>query len=157
MTASPIDLKWMDRALDLAELGRYTVAPNPMVGAVLVRAGRASGEALHRRAGGPHAEAAALARAGSRARGAELYVTLEPCAHFGRTPPCADAIVEAGVSRVIVGSRDPHPLVRGRGLRRLSRAGVKVFSADPSPRRRAAEPHENTSNFADHAPATRFS
>ena len=122
----------MDRALDLAELGRYSVSPNPMVGAVLVRAGRLIGEAFHRRAGGPHAEAAALARAGSRARGADLYVTLEPWAHFGRTPPCADAIVEAGVSRVIVGSRDPHSLARGRGLRRLSRAGVKVLSAHAS-------------------------
>src|SRR5260370_27329171 len=116
MTASPIDLKWMDRALDLAELGRYTVAPNPMVGAVLVRAGRVIGEAFHRRAGGAHAEAAALTRAGSRARGADLYVTLEPCAHFGGAPPCADAIVAAGASRVILGSRAPHPLVRGRGL-----------------------------------------
>lgn len=134
-----IDLKWMDRAFNLAELGRYTVSPNPMVGAVLVRGGRVIGEAFHRRAGGPHAEAAALARAGSRARGADLYVTLEPCAHFGRTPPCADAIVEAGVSRVIVGSRDPHPLVQGRGLNRLSRAGVKVLSADAARRRRAED------------------
>ena len=144
-----IDLKWMDRALDLAELGRYTVSPNPMVGAVLVRAGRVIGEAFHRRAGGPHAEAAALARAGSRARGADLYVTLEPCAHFGRTPPCADAIVEAGVSRVIVGSGDPHPLVRGRGLRRLSRAGVEVLSADAARRRRAEDQNEKFRIWAD--------
>jgi diaminohydroxyphosphoribosylaminopyrimidine deaminase/5-amino-6-(5-phosphoribosylamino)uracil reductase len=144
-----IDLKWMDRALELAELGRYTVSPNPMVGAVLVRAGRVISEASHRRAGGPHAEAAALARAGGRARGADLYVTLEPCAHFGRTPPCADAIVEAGVSRVIVGSRDPHPLVRGRGLRRLSRAGVKVLSADAARRRRAEDQNEKFRIWAD--------
>src|SRR5260370_36210700 len=109
MTASPIDLKWMDRALDLAELGRYTVAPNPMVGAVLVRAGRVIGEAFHRRAGGPHAEAAALARGGSRARGAEPHGTLEPRAHFGRTPPGADAVVGPGRSRVIVRSRCAPP------------------------------------------------
>src|SRR5438105_5560549 len=144
-----LELKWMDRALDLAELGRYTVSPNPMVGAVLVRGDRLIGEAFHRRAGGPHAEAATLARAGNRARGADLYVTLEPCAHFGRTPPCADAIVEAGVSRVIVGSRDPHPLVRGRGLNRLSRAGVEVFSADAARRRRAEEQNEKFRIWAD--------
>ncbi len=144
-----VDLKWMDRALDLAELGRYTVSPNPMVGAVLVRGDRLIGEAFHRRAGGPHAEAATLARAGNRARGADLYVTLEPCAHFGRTPPCADAIVEAGVSRVIVGSRDPHPLVRGRGLNRLSRAGVEVLSADAARRRRAEEQNEKFRIWAD--------
>jgi diaminohydroxyphosphoribosylaminopyrimidine deaminase/5-amino-6-(5-phosphoribosylamino)uracil reductase len=147
--SNSVDLKWMDRALDLAELGRYTVSPNPMVGAVLVRAGRVIGEAFHRRAGGHHAEAAALARAGSRAQGADLYVTLEPCAHFGRTPPCADAIVEAGVSRVIVGSGDPHSLVRGRGLRRLSRAGVEVLSADAARRRRAEEQNERFRTWAD--------
>jgi diaminohydroxyphosphoribosylaminopyrimidine deaminase / 5-amino-6-(5-phosphoribosylamino)uracil reductase len=149
MTSSPVDLKWMDRALDLAELGRYTVSPNPMVGAVLVRGGRVIGEAFHRRAGGAHAEAAALRRAGSRARGADLYVTLEPCAHFGRTPPCADAIVAAGVSRVIVGSRDPHPLVRGRGLDRLSRAGVEMLPADAARRRRAEEQNEKFRIWAD--------
>src|SRR5260370_14786550 len=120
-----------------------------MGGGVVVRAGGWIGQAFHRGAGGPHAEAAALARAGSRARGADLYVTLEPCAHFGRTPPCSDAIVEAGVSRVIVGSRDLHPLVRGRGLRRLSRAGVKVFSADAARRRRAEAQHEKFLNWAD--------
>jgi len=120
-----------------------------MVGAVLVRGGRVIGEAFHRRAGEAHAEAAALARAGSRARGADLYVTLEPCAHFGRTPPCADAIVAAGVSRVIVGSRDPHPLVQGRGLRRLSRAGVEVLSADAARHRRAQEQNEKFRIWAD--------
>src|SRR2546430_17617385 len=103
------DEVFMQRALDLAAKALGRTSPNPMVGAVLVRGGRVIGEGFHRRAGGAHAEAAALLRAGSRARGADLYLTLEPCAHFGRTPPCADAIVAAGVSRVIVGSRDPHP------------------------------------------------
>src|SRR6266568_9022610 len=131
-----VDLKWMDRALDLAELGRYTVSPNPMVGAVLVRAGRLIGEAFHRRAGGPHAEAAALARAGSRAQGADLYVTLEPCAHFGRTPPCSDAIVASGIARVVVAARDPNPLVRGKGLRALAGAGVAIGQAGAGQRRR---------------------
>ena len=116
----------MERALDLAERGRYSVSPNPMVGAVLVRGGRSVGEGWHRRAGGPHAEVAALAQAGARARGATLYVTLEPCAHTGRTPPCADAIAAAGVSRVVAAARDPNPLVRGRGMRALRRAGVVV-------------------------------
>jgi diaminohydroxyphosphoribosylaminopyrimidine deaminase / 5-amino-6-(5-phosphoribosylamino)uracil reductase len=143
----------MDRALDLAERGRYTVSPNPMVGAVLVRRGRVIAEGFHRRAGGAHAEAAALARAGSRARGADLYVTLEPCAHFGRTPPCADAIVAAGISRVIVASRDPNSLVRGRGLTRLSGAGLKVLWADGARRRRAEEQNEKFRIWAgEHRP-----
>jgi len=142
LKSSPIDLKWMDRALDLAERGRYTVSPNPIVGAVLVRNGRRIEEAFHRRAGGPHAEADVLARAGSRARGADLYVTLEPCAHFGRTPPCADAISSSGISRVIVGSRDPNPLVRGRGLARLARAGIEILWADGRRRERAEEQNE---------------
>ena len=132
----------MDRALELAERGRYTVSPNPMVGAVVVRGTTVVGEAFHRRAGGAHAEVVAFAQAGSRARGADLYVTLEPCGHFGRTPPCADAILAAGVSRVIIGSRDPNPLVRGRGRARLSRAGVEVLWADGERRRRAEEQNE---------------
>jgi diaminohydroxyphosphoribosylaminopyrimidine deaminase/5-amino-6-(5-phosphoribosylamino)uracil reductase len=134
---SQIDLAWMDRALDLAERGRYGVSPNPMVGAVVVRGRRTVAEAFHRRAGTPHAEALALSRAGRAARGADLYVTLEPCAHHGRTPPCADAIVAAGVGRVIIASRDPNPLVRGRGLARLARAGIEVLWADASRRWRA--------------------
>src|SRR5215510_430997 len=100
-----IDLEWMARAFELAERGRLTVSPNPMVGAVLVRNGRVVGEGFHRRAGGPHAEIIALRRAGADARGADLYATLEPCAHQGRTPPCANALVAAGVRRVIAALR----------------------------------------------------
>jgi len=137
-----IDLKYMDRAFALAESGRYTVSPNPMVGAVLVNGGRVVGEGFHRRAGGPHAEIHALRRAGARARGADLYVTLEPCAHHGRTPPCADALIKAGVRRVIVAARDPNPLVAGRGLRRLSRAGIRVLGSGRSEQRRAERQNE---------------
>ncbi|MBK1726014.1 riboflavin biosynthesis protein RibD [Halorhodospira neutriphila] len=100
--------------------------PNPRVGCVLVRAGEVVGEAAHQRAGGPHAEAAALAQAGEAARGATAYVTLEPCAHHGRTPPCADALAAAGVARVVAACRDPNPQVAGAGLARLERSGVAV-------------------------------
>ena len=120
----------MDRALELAERGRYGVSPNPMVGAVVVQDGRLAGEGFHRRAGGPHAEVEALAAAGTRARNADLYVSLEPCVHHGRTPPCVEAIREAGIRRVVVAARDPNPLVRGRGLELLSRAGIAVSRAD---------------------------
>src|SRR6266540_7074148 len=117
---------WMERAFELAERGRYTVSPNPMVGAVLVKNGRVVGEGWHRRAGGPHAEILALRRAGLQARNAELHVTLEPCAHHGRTPPCADALAAAGVGRVVAAMEDPDPHVRGGGIARLRAAGVEV-------------------------------
>ena len=117
---------WMDRALRLAERGIGLTSPNPMVGAVLVDGDRVVGEGAHLKAGGPHAEAAALAVAGSAARGATCYVTLEPCSHFGRTPPCADALVRAGVARVVAATRDLYPEVDGRGLARLRDAGVTV-------------------------------
>ncbi len=116
----------MRMALRLAERGRGRTRPNPMVGAVVVRGGRVVGSGWHRAAGAPHAEVAALSRAGVRARGATLYVTLEPCAHHGRTPPCVDAIVHAGIRRCVVATRDPHRIVNGRGLRSLARAGVRV-------------------------------
>ncbi len=132
----------MDRALELAERGRYTVSPNPMVGAVVVKAGRIVGEGFHELAGGPHAEVVALAAAGARARGADLYVTLEPCSHFGRTPPCADALVDSGVARVIVAARDPNPVVAGRGTAALSRGGIEVIEADLGRRRRAERQNE---------------
>ncbi|HKD20010.1 MAG TPA: bifunctional diaminohydroxyphosphoribosylaminopyrimidine deaminase/5-amino-6-(5-phosphoribosylamino)uracil reductase RibD [Thermoanaerobaculia bacterium] len=137
-----IDLAWLERAFELAEKGRYGVAPNPMVGAVLVRGGRVVGEGWHRRAGSPHAEAIALRRAGSSARGADLYLTLEPCVHQGRTPPCAPRIVAAGVRRVVVAASDPNPIVSGRGLRALRRAGVEVVLAPEAWRRRAEEQNE---------------
>jgi diaminohydroxyphosphoribosylaminopyrimidine deaminase/5-amino-6-(5-phosphoribosylamino)uracil reductase len=120
------DRSLMLRALRLAVRGRGRTAPNPIVGAVLVRDGRVVGEGWHRELGAPHAEAEALARAGARARGATLYVTLEPCAHQGRTPPCTEVIIAAGVRRCVVALGDPHRIVNGRGLRRLRAAGVRV-------------------------------
>ena len=119
------DESLMPRALELAERGRYTTAPNPMVGCVIVRDGRILGEGFHERAGEPHAEIVAMRSAGE-VRGATMYVTLEPCAHQGRTPPCVDAIVEAGIARVVIATADPHELVNGRGIERLRAAGIEV-------------------------------
>jgi diaminohydroxyphosphoribosylaminopyrimidine deaminase/5-amino-6-(5-phosphoribosylamino)uracil reductase len=115
---------WIERARELAERGRGRTRPNPVVGAVVVRDGEVVGEGWHERAGGAHAEVAALAAAGWRARGATLYVTLEPCSHHGRTPPCTNAIIAAGVAKVVVGSRDPTP--RRSGIELLREAGVEV-------------------------------
>ena len=117
---------FMRLALREARRGLGRTSPNPAVGAVLVRNGRVVARGHHARAGAPHAEVVAIRRAGARARGADLYTTLEPCNHWGRTPPCSLAIIEAGVRRVFVGSRDPNPLVIGQGLRRLRRARVRV-------------------------------
>lgn len=117
----------MARALALAARGLGTTSPNPPVGAVVVRRGQVVGEGYHRRAGGPHAEVLALRRAGRRARGATLYVTLEPCCHLDkRTPPCVPAIIAGGIARVVVATRDPNPKVRGCGLVALRRAGLRV-------------------------------
>lgn len=116
----------MLRALALAERGLGHTRPNPIVGAVIVRDGRIVAEGWHARLGAAHAEIAALERAGPRARGATMYVTLEPCAHTGRTPPCVDALLAAGIGRCVVAMRDPHRIVDGRGLRKLRRAGVEV-------------------------------
>ncbi len=121
------DFMWMDRALALAARGRFTTAPNPNVGCVLIRDGELVGEGWHQKAGEPHAEVHALRSAGERARGATAYVTLEPCSHYGRTPPCALALVEAGVRRVVVAMMDSNPLVAGRGLEILSSAGIEVL------------------------------
>jgi len=114
------------KALRLAARGRYGVAPNPMVGAVVVRDGEVAGEGYHRRFGGPHAETVALEKAGERARGATVYVTLEPCAHTGNTPPCADALIRAGVARVVACHGDPDPRTAGAGFARLEAAGIEV-------------------------------
>lgn len=122
------DHQYMARALQLAARGIYTTSPNPNVGCVLVAQGQIVGEGYHHRAGGPHAEVHALRMAGEKARGATAYVTLEPCSHFGRTPPCANALIDAGVRRVVAAMVDPNPQVAGRGLRRLAEAGIETAS-----------------------------
>ncbi len=120
------DVRWMRRALSLAARGRGRTSPNPMVGAVVVKRGRVVGEGYHRRVGGPHAEVWALREAGAAAKGATLYVSLEPCCHHGRTPPCTTAIIEAGLKRVVAACLDPNPEVNGAGVRRLRAAGIEV-------------------------------
>ncbi|MCL6547794.1 MAG: bifunctional diaminohydroxyphosphoribosylaminopyrimidine deaminase/5-amino-6-(5-phosphoribosylamino)uracil reductase RibD [Alicyclobacillus sp.] len=116
----------MRLALQVAKMGKGQTSPNPTVGCVLVRDGEVVGQGAHLKAGGPHAEVHALAMAGERARGATAYVTLEPCSHHGRTPPCADHLIRAGVRRVVAATTDPNPQVSGRGLARLRAAGVEV-------------------------------
>ncbi|WP_275627751.1 bifunctional diaminohydroxyphosphoribosylaminopyrimidine deaminase/5-amino-6-(5-phosphoribosylamino)uracil reductase RibD [Pseudomonas sp. 273] len=123
---STVDQAHMARALELARKGLYSTHPNPRVGCVIVKDGQVIGEGWHVRAGEPHAEVHALRQAGDAARGATAYVTLEPCSHFGRTPPCADALVKAGVARVVAAMQDPNPQVAGQGLRRLAEAGIEV-------------------------------
>ncbi|MFA7667090.1 MAG: bifunctional diaminohydroxyphosphoribosylaminopyrimidine deaminase/5-amino-6-(5-phosphoribosylamino)uracil reductase RibD [Burkholderiaceae bacterium] len=120
------DHQYMSRALELAARGLWTTSPNPRVGCVIVRNQRVVAEAWHRRAGEPHAEVLALAQADGGARGATVYLTLEPCSHHGRTPPCVEALLEARVGRVVVAMEDPNPLVAGRGLARLREAGIDV-------------------------------
>ena len=123
---SELDHLHMSRALELASKGLFSATPNPRVGCVIIKDGDVVGEGWHRRAGEPHAEALALAQAGARARGATVYVTLEPCSHFGRTPPCAKALVEARVGRVIAAMEDPNPQVGGQGFASLRTAGIDV-------------------------------
>lgn len=122
------DHAWMARALRLARKGLYSTHPNPRVGCVIVKDGELIGEGWHVRAGEPHAEVHALRQAGERARGATAYVTLEPCSHYGRTPPCAEALVQAGVGRVVAAMQDPNPQVAGRGLALLRSVGIEVAS-----------------------------
>ena len=121
-----LDEKYLRRCLELASKGLGFVSPNPMVGCVIVRNGRVVSEGFHRRFGGPHAEIEALRKAGRKAKGASLYVNLEPCAHHGKTPPCVDAIVAAGIKTVIACSSDPNPLTSGRGFAALRKAGIRV-------------------------------
>ena len=123
---SVLDAHYMARAIELARKGLYTTHPNPRVGCVIVRDGQVVGEGWHVRAGEPHAEVHALRAAGELARGATAYVTLEPCSHHGRTPPCAEGLVTAGVARVVAAMQDPNPEVAGRGLKRLTDAGIDV-------------------------------
>lgn len=133
---------WMSHALELAEGGRGFVEPNPLVGAVVVRDGAVVGAGRHERFGGPHAEVHALAQAGPSARGATLYVTLEPCCHHGKTPPCTDAIVRAGIARVVAALEDPFPQVAGRGARLLAEAGIPLaFGPGASQARRQNAPY----------------
>ncbi len=126
MTFSADDHRHMARALALAERGLYTTTPNPRVGCVIVKDGQTVGEGWHERAGQPHAEIHALRAAGEAARGATAFVTLEPCSHHGRTPPCANALIDAGVVRVVTAMRDPNPQVAGRGIELLTLAGVQA-------------------------------
>ena len=128
MSFSAVDHGMMALALQLAEHGLWTTSPNPRVGCVLVRDGKIVGEGWHERAGEPHAEVHALRAAGELARGATAYVTLEPCSHHGRTPPCAEALIAAGVARVVVAMSDPNPLVAGQGLAMLRAAGIETAS-----------------------------
>ncbi|MEM7716835.1 MAG: bifunctional diaminohydroxyphosphoribosylaminopyrimidine deaminase/5-amino-6-(5-phosphoribosylamino)uracil reductase RibD [Cyanobacteria bacterium P01_A01_bin.68] len=118
----------MQRCLELARRGLGRTSPNPMVGAVIVKDGQVIGEGFHPRAGEPHAEVFALKAAGENARGATIYVSLEPCNHYGRTPPCSEAIVAAGLAKVVVGMVDPNPLVAGGGIKRLQEAGIEVLT-----------------------------
>ena len=119
---------WMARAIRLTQLGLYTTDPNPRVGCVIVKNGELVAEGWHRKAGEPHAEKIALAAAGKKAEGATVYVTLEPCCHHGRTPPCSDALIAARVGRVFVAMQDPNPLVSGKGLEQLRAAGIDVVT-----------------------------
>ena len=128
MTRTELDARHMARALKLAARGLHTTDPNPRVGCVIAQGEEVVGDGYHRRAGSPHAEVVALAAAGERARGATAYVTLEPCSHHGRTPPCADALIAAGVGRVVYAVGDPNPRVNGGGEARLEAAGIEVTS-----------------------------
>lgn len=117
---------YMERAIHLGELGRITAPPNPWVGCVIVNNGRVVGEGYHQKAGEPHAEVIALRQAGAEAAGATLYTTLEPCCHFGRTPPCVNALIEAKIAHVVVALQDPDSKVAGQGLEALKAAGIDV-------------------------------
>lgn len=127
VAATSTDLLYMQQAIDLAKKGLYSTKPNPAVGCVIVKDGQIVGEGWHQQAGQPHAERIALAQARDGAKGATAYVTLEPCSHFGRTPPCADGLIEAQVARVVVAMQDPNPLVAGQGIERIRNAGIEVL------------------------------
>ena len=123
-----MEIEYMRRALELAKRGIGFVNPNPLVGAVLVKDGQILGEGYHQRYGGPHAEVNAVASATESLEGATAYVTLEPCSHYGKTPPCADLLIQHKVSCVVIGNLDPNPLVAGRGVKRLREAGIQVIT-----------------------------
>jgi diaminohydroxyphosphoribosylaminopyrimidine deaminase/5-amino-6-(5-phosphoribosylamino)uracil reductase len=138
--SSDLDHRFMGRAIQLAKRGRYTSQPNPRVGCVLVKDGEIVAEGFHRRAGEAHAERNALAKAGEVARGATAYITLEPCCHQGRTPPCTDGLIEAGVKRVVAAMTDPNPQVAGEGYARLRQAGIEVLTGVMTPQAEALNP-----------------
>ena len=121
-----MERQWMKRALELAEKGKGWVSPNPLVGAVIVKDGKVIAEGWHAKFGRPHAEAVALAKAGEDAKDATLYVNLEPCSHYGKTPPCADAIIRHELARVVIAMEDPNPIVAGRGIQKIRQAGIVV-------------------------------
>jgi diaminohydroxyphosphoribosylaminopyrimidine deaminase/5-amino-6-(5-phosphoribosylamino)uracil reductase len=127
MTAAQKDERYMKKALQLARKGMGRVSPNPLVGAVLVRSGKAIASGFHRQFGGDHAEIDAIKRAKGRVRNATLYVTLEPCCHWGKTPPCVDTVIEAGIKRVVIATLDPHPQIDGKGAQRLKDHGIEVI------------------------------
>lgn len=120
------DIDFMQRALDLAEKGKGKVAPNPFVGCVIVKDGKILAEGYHKKFGGEHAEVVALKRLGFQARGATMYVTLEPCHHYGKTPPCVDAVIQSGIKRVVIALKDPNPKTNGKSIRKLKKAGIEV-------------------------------
>ena len=120
------DSDYMSTALSLAERGRYTVSPNPMVGCVIVKDGKIVGKGFHLKAGDPHAEILALREAGADANAATAYVSLEPCCHYGKTPPCTDALIKAGIKKVYAACLDPNPLVAGKGIQQLKNANIEV-------------------------------
>lgn len=140
MQTTAQDIEWMTQAIRLAARGLYTTTPNPRVGCVIVKDGQLVGEGAHLKAGEPHAEVHALRQAGALAAGATAYVTLEPCSHFGRTPPCADALVAAGIARVVVAMQDPNPLVSGQGIARLQAHGIAVVAGVCEAQARALNP-----------------
>ena len=131
---------YMARAIKLAERGVYTTSPNPRVGCILVKNARVIGEGWHKKAGEGHAEVNALAACGAESKGATAYLTLEPCSHYGRTPPCCDALISAGVARVVIAMTDPNPLVAGRGIERLQHAGIEVLTGILEAEARALNP-----------------
>lgn len=123
-----MDEKWMRQALALARQGRGSTSPNPLVGAIIVKNQKIIGAGYHQKAGTPHAEIHALKRAGANAVGGTMYVTLEPCCHYGKTPPCTQAIIKAGIKKVVVATVDPNPLVSGQGIKQLQEAGIQVIT-----------------------------
>jgi len=126
--SSSSDITYMQLAIDLAKKGHYTTSPNPRVGCVIVKNGAVVGQGYHQKAGEPHAEVYAMREAGAKAEGATAYVTLEPCSHYGRTPPCALGLINAKVAKVVIAMVDPNPQVSGRGIAMLEEAGIEVVS-----------------------------